>query len=231
MLMAAATHLAGSAHSSSSSISPQSPPPWHPVVLVPNHNQHHQALHDLDVLVTPSLSPSPATATPPPPPTTTTQRLLRPAEARRAGKQRRRPRPSRKLPTTYISADAASFRRMVHQVTGADDVVAAHQATSELLCRPAPAHSRASLATTTLLLPTLDTSAFLLGAARGGRDSGGATPGRHGSAVAVGDPGAALQACGRGGVRGGGGGSCSAGGFRIPSLESWDDADALFQQE
>lgn len=222
--MAAATHQGGSAHSSSSSISPQSPPPWHPVVLVPNHSQHHQALYDLDVLVTPSLYPSP-TATPPPP--TTTRRLLRPA-----GKQRRRPRPSRKLPTTYISADAASFRRMVHQVTGADDVVAAHQATSELLCRPAPAHSRASLATTTLLLPTLDTSAFLLGAARGGRDSGGATPGRHGSAVAVGDPGAALQACGRGGVRGGGGGgSCSAGGFRIPSLESWDDADALFQQE
>ncbi|CAD6270716.1 unnamed protein product [Miscanthus lutarioriparius] len=226
MPMAAATRMGGgSAHSpSSASISL---PPWHPVVLAPN--QHHQALHDLDLIVAPSPSPSPTTPT--------TPQRLRPT-ARRAGKQRR-PRPSRKLPTTYISADAASFRRMVHQVTGADDVVY-HQAAPELLCRPAPAPpSRAALTTTTTatLLPTLDTSAFLLGAARGG----GAPPARpggacyHGSAVpAAGVPGAALQvevaeqACG--GVRGGGEEySCSngSGGGGFPSLESWD-GDALF---
>ncbi|XP_066356673.1 uncharacterized protein [Miscanthus floridulus] len=227
MPMAAATRMGGgSAHSpSSSSISL---PPWHPVVLVPN--QHHQALYDLDLIVAPSPSPSPTTPTTP-------QRLLPTA---RRGRKQRRLRPSRKLPTTYISADAASFRRMVHQVTGADDVVY-HQATPELLCRPAPAPpSRAALTTTTAtLLPTLDTSAFLLGAARGG--GGGAPPARpggacyHGSAVpAAGVPGAALQAevaeqaCG--GVRGGGEEySCSngSGGGGFPSLESWDD-DALF---
>jgi hypothetical protein len=203
------------------------------VVLVPNH-QHQQALYDLDLIITPSLSPSPTTPM--------TPQRLRPT-AQRAGK-RRRPRPSRKLPTTYISADAASFRRMVHQVTGADDVGLVHQAT-ELLCRPTTPPSRAALTTTTTLLPTLDTSAFLLGAARGG----GATPARpgssyrRGSAVAVGDlPGAALQAevaCGGGGVRGGGGGECSCsnssaggggGGFPSLEMESWDD-DALFQDQ
>ncbi|KAK1650499.1 hypothetical protein QYE76_068304 [Lolium multiflorum] len=36
----------------------------------------------------------------------------------RAGK--RRPRPSKRVPTTYISADAATFRLMVQHVTGAD---------------------------------------------------------------------------------------------------------------
>jgi hypothetical protein len=236
--MAAATHMGGSAHSSSpSSISP--PPPWHPVVLVPNH-QHQQALYDLDLIIAPSPSPSPTTPT--------TPQRLRPTAAQRTGK-RRRPRPSRKLPTTYISADAASFRRMVHQVTGADDVVLVHQAT-EHLCRPTTPPSRAAPTTTTTLLPTLDTSAFLLGAARGAGGRGGATPARpgspyrRGSAVAVGDlPGAALQAevaCGGSGVRGGGGEySCSnssaggGGGVGFPSLEmeSWDDDDALFQDQ
>lgn len=37
-----------------------------------------------------------------------------------AGK-RRRPRPSKRAPTTYISADAATFRAMVQRVTGADE--------------------------------------------------------------------------------------------------------------
>lgn len=205
MLMAAATHyLGGSAHyssttSSSSSISP-SPPPWHPVLVVPS-NQHQGVVYDLteDLATPPSPSPSP------------TRQHLRPASRRRAGKPRR-PRPSRKLPTTYISADAASFRRMVHQVTGAGaggDVDAVHQATEQLLCRPAPP-SRAVLSTATLV-PTLDTSAFLLdaGAGRGGR------------------PGAAcFHGSGGGGIGGGGEYSCSNGGG-FPSLESWDD-HALF---
>ena len=37
-----------------------------------------------------------------------------------AGK-RRRPRPSKRAPTTYISTDAATFRAMVQHVTGADE--------------------------------------------------------------------------------------------------------------
>jgi len=37
-----------------------------------------------------------------------------------AGK-RRRPRPSKRAPTTYISTDAATFRAMVQRVTGADE--------------------------------------------------------------------------------------------------------------
>ncbi|KAG0551338.1 hypothetical protein BDA96_01G414500 [Sorghum bicolor] len=37
-----------------------------------------------------------------------------------AGK-RRRPRPSKRVPTTYISTDAATFRAMVQRVTGADE--------------------------------------------------------------------------------------------------------------
>ncbi|XP_040378385.1 calmodulin-binding protein 25-like [Oryza brachyantha] len=42
---------------------------------------------------------------------------LGPAGGGRAGK--RRPRPSKRTPTTYISTDAATFRIMVQQVTGA----------------------------------------------------------------------------------------------------------------
>uniref|UniRef100_A0A0E0KD14 VQ domain-containing protein n=1 Tax=Oryza punctata TaxID=4537 RepID=A0A0E0KD14_ORYPU len=42
---------------------------------------------------------------------------LGPAGGGRAGK--RRPRPSKRAPTTYISTDAATFRIMVQQVTGA----------------------------------------------------------------------------------------------------------------
>ncbi|AQK38804.1 VQ [Zea mays] len=217
MLMAAATHyLGGSAHSSSttsSSISP-SPPPWHPVLVVPS-NQRQAVVYDLteDLATPPSPSPSPST----------TPQHLRPASRRRAGKPRR-PRPSRKLPTTYISADAASFRRMVHQVTGAGvgaDVDAVHQGTEQLLCRPAPP-SRAVLSTaTTTLVPTLDTSAFLLDAGGGGRPGAACF---HGSAAA-----AEAEACGCGGGGGIGGGgeySCSnGGGGGFPSLESWDDHD------
>jgi hypothetical protein len=216
MLMAAATHYLGrSAHSSttsSSSISP-SPPPWHPVLVLPSNQRQQGVVYDLaeDLATPPSPSPS------------TTPQHLRPASRRRAGKPRR-PRPSRKLPTTYISADAASFRRMVHQVTGAGaGADAVHQATEQLLCRPAPP-SRAVLSTaTTTLVPTLDTSAFLLDAGGGGRP--GAACFVHGSAAAAE---AEAFGGGRGGGIGGGEYSCSnGGGGGFPSLESWDD-HALF---
>jgi hypothetical protein len=46
-------------------------------------------------------------------------RPLGPAGGR--AEKRRRPRPSKRAPTTYISTDAATFRLMVQRVTGADD--------------------------------------------------------------------------------------------------------------
>ncbi|XP_040385012.1 calmodulin-binding protein 25-like [Oryza brachyantha] len=98
---------------------------------------------------------------PSPPATATLHHHLRAAAtSRRVAK--RRPRPSRRQPTTYITADPASFRRMVHQVTGADNLPPppppSFSPRPELLhpVVPAPAGSAA------LMLPTLDTSAFLL---------------------------------------------------------------------
>ncbi|KAL6648246.1 hypothetical protein ACP70R_012470 [Stipagrostis hirtigluma subsp. patula] len=55
---------------------------------------------------------------PSPSPSTARCRLGPAGGAGRAGK-RRRPRPSRRAPTTYISTDAATFRLMVERVTGA----------------------------------------------------------------------------------------------------------------
>ncbi|KAF8648562.1 hypothetical protein HU200_064604 [Digitaria exilis] len=87
-------------HSSSTS-----PPPWNA------HDDQHQLLI-CDLAPSSAPSPSPATATAPP----LNHHSLRPA---RRVANKRRPRPSRKLPTTYIAADPASFRHMVHHVTGA----------------------------------------------------------------------------------------------------------------
>ncbi|KQJ92453.1 gametogenetin [Brachypodium distachyon] len=92
---------------------------------------------------------------------------------------KRRPRPSRRTPTTYIRAGPAEFRRMVHQVTGADDIdlllnpppppppqqqQAAAQPLRRLPCRPAPVPAAGAL-----MLPTLDTSASFLLAGGGCR--------------------------------------------------------------
>uniref|UniRef100_A0A804R2T2 VQ domain-containing protein n=2 Tax=Zea mays TaxID=4577 RepID=A0A804R2T2_MAIZE len=52
-------------------------------------------------------------------PSSSTRCRLGPAGGH-AGK-RRRPRPSKRAPTTYISTDAATFRAMVQRVTGADE--------------------------------------------------------------------------------------------------------------
>uniref|UniRef100_A0A0D9XNQ1 VQ domain-containing protein n=1 Tax=Leersia perrieri TaxID=77586 RepID=A0A0D9XNQ1_9ORYZ len=106
--------------------------PWHGL---PPHRHH---------LLIPDPSPPP----PAPPP-----HHLR-AAGRRIAK--RRPRPSRRLPTTYISADPANFRRMVHQVTGADHLLPSNSLSSPPdLLRPLPATSAGCSAP--LMLPTLDT--------------------------------------------------------------------------
>ncbi|KAL5228161.1 hypothetical protein ABZP36_016426 [Zizania latifolia] len=75
---------------------------------------------------------------------------------------KRKPRPSRRAHTTYISADPADFRRMVQEVTGypvsgADAAFAAAASSST----PAPRFASAPAC----VLPTLDTSAFLLDSA------------------------------------------------------------------
>ncbi|KAG8050728.1 hypothetical protein GUJ93_ZPchr0009g1931 [Zizania palustris] len=125
-------------------------------------------------LTAPSPSPSPSPS--PRPPAVAAAALHRrraAAAAAAAGGGRRiakrRPRPSRRSPTTYITADPANFRRMVHQVTGADDLPAAAAVAAlsppELL-RPTPtpaASASAGAGAGALMLPTLDTSAYLLG--------------------------------------------------------------------
>ncbi|XP_062182694.1 calmodulin-binding protein 25-like [Phragmites australis] len=166
-----------------SSSSATSPPPW----LPPNH---HLLLHDFPTSSAPTPSaPPPATAAAP-----SRHHPFRSApSSRRAAK--RRPRPSRRLPTTYIRADPASFRRMVHQVTGAEGLP--FPPPSEALHRQAPARA-SSAGAGALVLPTLDTSAFLIG-------------------TRTGTNAAALEA-----EAGAPGGSSGNGGF--PTLESWDAA-------
>jgi hypothetical protein len=190
------------------------PPPWFPVPA-----GSHRLPYDITAAASAPPSPAPATAAAAPPPRQQHHQRRLPA-ARRVASKRRRPRPSRKLPTTtYVTAaDPASFRRMVHQATGADDLPAAAAAPLEALsCRPAPPH-RASGA---MVLPTLDTSAsFLIGA-----------PARTDApcAATVGSarpPAPALnrsrpEACGGGGCSNYSSSCCGSG---FPTLDPWDDA-------
>uniref|UniRef100_A0ACD5YI20 Uncharacterized protein n=1 Tax=Avena sativa TaxID=4498 RepID=A0ACD5YI20_AVESA len=145
MMLTAMQHMDSSAYASPSSASP-----WQK--LLPAQLGHLPSYEDL-------ASAPAATAT----------HQTQHRAARRIAK--RRPRPSRRLPTTYISADPTEFRRMVHQVTGADELLLlptpSPQQAEEPLLLPTPAgRASASVAGGTgrvLLLPTLDTSAFLLG--------------------------------------------------------------------
>lgn len=184
MAAAAAYMHTDSTHPSPSSGSIISSPPWRPDVPFPTHQLHQAAagLYDPDLAVTP------------PPPPRNNHHHHRPGAARRPS-SRRRPRPSRRLPTTYINADPASFRRMVHQATGAavdlpPPLAPPHEAT---LCRPAP--SRAA---------TLDTSALLLG--------GGSASAPRTLEVDLGTGGGVGVGVGMGVGFGGG----------FPTLESWD---------
>ncbi|CAM0950382.1 unnamed protein product [Alopecurus aequalis] len=145
MMLSAMQHMDSFAYASPSPASP-----WQQ--LLPAERSHLLSYED--------LAPVPAAA-----------HQLQHRAARRVA--RRRPRPSRRLPTTYINADPAEFRRMVHQVTGAEELLLPtppQQQTEEPLLLPAlPGRAAASVAGGTgpsLLLPTLDTSAFLLGGCR-----------------------------------------------------------------
>ncbi|CAO2143145.1 unnamed protein product [Urochloa humidicola] len=177
-MTAAAVHMDSAAHGHRPSYYSSTSPPWFPA-------------YD-DLMASAPSPPTPATAAPP-------QSHLRPT-SRRVTK--RRPRPSQKLPTTYIAADPASFRRMVHQVTGADDLPIHPAPPAETPCRPAP--SRA------MRLPTLYTSAFLLGA-----PSNVEAPC---AASAVLDQAEAGGAAGLGPALG----ACNYNGSSFPTLDSWD---------
>ncbi|CAL9176461.1 unnamed protein product [Musa hybrid cultivar] len=84
---------------------------------------------------------------------------LAPTPAVRISK--RRSRPSKRAPTTYINADPAHFREMVQRVTGVRlDGDLAEPLVKPEPVRPAVVGARAVLQQTHL--PTLDTSAFLL---------------------------------------------------------------------
>ncbi|KAG8052605.1 hypothetical protein GUJ93_ZPchr0001g29495 [Zizania palustris] len=72
---------------------------------------------------------------------------------------KRKPRPSRRAHTTYISADPADFRRMVQEITGYP--VSGADAAAPSSSTPAPRFASAPAC----VLPTLDTSAFLLDSA------------------------------------------------------------------
>ncbi|KAK3159866.1 hypothetical protein QOZ80_1BG0052070 [Eleusine coracana subsp. coracana] len=78
---------------------------------------------------------------------------------------KRKPRPSRRPPPTYIVADPANFRRMVQEVTGFPVASSGLRLQEAAALQPsASAVEPASWTTTTpaCALPTLDTSAFLL---------------------------------------------------------------------
>ncbi|KAF7071704.1 hypothetical protein CFC21_076966 [Triticum aestivum] len=189
MMLTAMQHMDSSAYASSSTASP-----WQQLLTA----QRGHPLRYEDLASLPAAAHAPAA-----------QQQHRPA--RRVA--RRRPRPSRRLPTTYISADPAEFRRMVHQVTGADELLLplAQQPTEgEPLLPALAAHAAPSSAGGALLLPTLDTSAFLLGGCRA-RPSTART-----DAIAMPPP---TSRDGSLPLDSTSGGSSSCG---FPTLESWD---------
>ncbi|KAM3273922.1 hypothetical protein ACQJBY_043227 [Aegilops geniculata] len=186
MMLTAMQHMDSSAYASSPSASP-----WQQLLTA----QRGHPLRYEDLASLPAAAHAPAA-----------HQQHRPA--RRVA--RRRPRPSRRLPTTYISADPAEFRRMVHQVTGADELLlppAQQQAEGALLpalaARVAPSSAGGAL-----LLPTLDTSAFLLGACKARPSTA-----RTGAMPAPAPRGGSLPLD----STSGGGSNCG-----FPTLESWD---------
>ncbi|KAJ1283333.1 hypothetical protein BS78_03G120400 [Paspalum vaginatum] len=145
---------------------------------------------------------------------------------------KRRPRPSRRAQTTYITAAPADFRRMVQEITG---LPVPGPSSSSACSFPAAASGSAPTSWTpapACVLPTLDTSAFLLDRAapatapalkpedRSGTGGGGYAPSAAadgGAVAAAGDEDPSvlleLEAMVRGPA-----GAC---GFPTLDLESW----------
>ncbi|CAO2203220.1 unnamed protein product [Urochloa humidicola] len=85
----------------------------------------------------------------------------------KGGVTKRKPRPSRRAQTTYLAADPANFRRMVQEITGlpVPGPAVSSPAASEAAAAAAPAPSWTPVPAPAFVLPTLDTSAFLLDSA------------------------------------------------------------------
>ncbi|CAO2192911.1 unnamed protein product [Urochloa humidicola] len=104
----------------------------------------------------PASRPAAADARPPP-----ARALKGPKEGRVA---KRKTRPSRRAQTTYITADAANFRRMVQEITGLP-VPGPASSSPAASVAAAAAPSWTPVPAPAFVLPTLDTSAFLLDSA------------------------------------------------------------------
>jgi hypothetical protein len=103
--------IARALHFSLSDHAPAEPPP---VATTAAAMLMHGAVAGTDHCPGPAMAAAAA-----PSPSSSARCRLGPAGGH-AGK-RRRPRPSKRAPTTYISTDAATFRAMVQRVTGADE--------------------------------------------------------------------------------------------------------------
>ncbi|KAJ1699196.1 hypothetical protein LUZ63_007708 [Rhynchospora breviuscula] len=109
-----------------------------------------------------------------------------PSVTGRVAKRKRKSRAMKRNLTTYISTDAANFRQMVQHVTGVGfEFGEVGLEVEPSLLRPEPKRVGSASMQSSYVLPTLDTSAFLLNqeglvGALGGRDSVGlvAGPGR-----------------------------------------------------
>ncbi|CAO2184918.1 unnamed protein product [Urochloa humidicola] len=105
----------------------------------------------------PASRPAAADARPPP------ARALKGPKEGRVGK--RKPKPSRRAQTTYITADAANFRRMVQEITGLPVPGGPASSSPAASVAAAAAPSWTPVPAPSFVLPTLDTSAFLLDSA------------------------------------------------------------------
>lgn len=81
----------------------------------------------------------------------------------RVAKRKRKSRALKRNLTTYISTDAANFRQMVQHVTGVGFEFGEPSLDAEPgLIRPEPKRATSATMQSSCVLPTLDTSAFLL---------------------------------------------------------------------
>nr|XP_051221433.1 calmodulin-binding protein 25-like [Lolium perenne] len=132
--------LASALAHASASASPSSPTPSSSTTTTTTSSASELSSVPYDV---PPAHAQPATCRPVPAPRQCTGRV-----------SKRKPRPSRRPPTTYITADPADFRRMVQKITGFNVPGAAERA------YPAAAPRRPE--PLAFVLPTLDTSACFM---------------------------------------------------------------------
>jgi VQ motif len=94
------------------------------------------------------------------------QAQAQPSVTGRVAKRKRKSRAMKRNMTTYISTDAANFRQMVQHVTGVgfefDESGLEAEPGMVSMVRPEPKRAASATLQSSCVLPTLDTSAFLL---------------------------------------------------------------------